>query len=185
MKIIYQADENYPKMLGKIYAPPTKLYLLGNEKILNNTSIAMVGCRKSSKYGEKVAFQLAYELAKRGIVIVSGLARGIDSYSHLGAIKAKGKTIAVLGSGFNNIYPKENKKLCEDILKYNGAIITEYSPEKKPLKMHFPARNRIIRGITLGVVVIEAKEKSGTMITVDYALDQGREVFAVPREYYK
>ena len=108
MKIIYQADENYPEKLKNIYAPPAKLYLLGDENILNMPSIAIIGCRQASDYGKKVAFRFAYELAKNGIVIISGLARGIDTYSHLGAVKANGKTIAILGSGFGNIYPPEN-----------------------------------------------------------------------------
>ena len=119
-------------------------------------------------------------LAKEGFVVISGLARGIDTYAHLGAVKASGKTIAVLGSGLKHIYPSENKKLCNEIVKNGGAIITEYEPHTKPLPMNFPSRNRIISGLSNGVLVVEAKQKSGTLITVDYALEQGKDVFVIP-----
>ena len=132
-----------------------------------------------------MAFKFASELAKRGIVIISGLARGIDIYSHLGAVKANGKTIAVLGSGFNHIYPSEHKKYCVDIVEKGGAIITEYEQNTKPIPTNFPTRNRIISGLSDGVLVVEAKKKSGTLITVDYALEQGKNVFIIPRKYYK
>lgn len=180
MRIIYQAEKNYPEKLRHIYAPPAKLYLLGDENILNKPSIAIIGCRQASDYGKKVAFRFAYELAKQGIVVISGLARGIDTCGHLGAVKANGQTIAVLGSGFGHIYPTENKGLCRDIIQKGGAIVTEYEPKSKPEKMHFPARNRLISGLADGVLVVEAKEKSGTLITVDYALDQGKDVFIIP-----
>ena len=180
MKIIYQANKSYPEKLKNIYEPPKKLYLLGDEKILNKPSIAIIGCRQASDYGKKVAFQIAYELSKKNIVIISGLARGIDTYGHLGAVKANKPTIAVLGSGFGNIYPAENKLLCKEIIKSGGAILTEYEPNIKAEKLNFPARNRLISGLSLGVLVVEAKEKSGTLITVDHALEQGKEVFAIP-----
>ncbi len=180
MKVIYQAEKNYPEKLQKIYAPPAKLYLLGDETILNRPSIAIIGCRQASDYGKKVAFRFAYELAQKGIIVISGLARGIDSYAHLGALKAKGQTIAILGSGFGHIYPTENKGMCKEIIQEGGAILTEYGPESRPEKMHFPARNRIISGLSNGVLVVEAKEKSGTLITVDYALEQGKEIFIIP-----
>lgn len=180
MKVIYQAEKNYPEKLRNIYAPPAKLYLLGDEAILNKPSIAIIGCRQASDYGKKVAFRFAYELAKQGIVVISGLAKGIDTYAHVGAVKANGQTIAVLGSGFAHIYPKENKGLCKEIIQKGGAIITEYEPQAKPEKMHFPARNRIISGLSNGVLVVEAKEKSGTLITVDHALEQGKDVFIIP-----
>lgn len=180
MKIIYQAEKGYPEKLKHIYAPPSKLYLIGDEFIFSKPAIAIVGCRDASDYGKKIAYQFAYELSKKGIVVISGLARGIDSYAHLGTVKAKGQTIAVLGSGFGNIYPSENRNLCKEIIKNEGAIITEYEPHEKPLKMHFPARNRIISGLSDGVLVVEAKQKSGTLITVDYALEQGKDVFVIP-----
>lgn len=180
MKVIYQAEKNYPEKLRRIYASPAKLYLLGDETILNKPSIAIIGCRQASDYGKKVAFRFAYELARQGIVVISGLARGIDTCSHLGSVRANGRTIAVLGSGFGHIYPKENKGLCREIIQKGGAILTEYAPESKPEKMHFPARNRLISGLSNGILVVEAKEKSGTLITVDYALDQGKDVFIIP-----
>ena len=183
MNIIYQAQKFYPEKLTHIYAPPAKLYVLGNETILNEPSIAIIGCRQASDYGKKVAYEFAYQLAKKGIIIISGLARGIDSCAHLGAVKAKGETIAVLGSGLKHIYPAEHKGLCTEIIKTGGSIVTEYPPETKPIPTNFPARNRIISGLSNGVLVVEAKEKSGTLITVDYALDQGKEVFIIPRKY--
>ena len=185
MKTIYQNQKEYPEKLNKIYAPPAKLYVAGDETILNKPSIAIIGCRNASEYGKRVAFKFASELAKRGIVIISGLARGIDIYSHLGAVKANGKTIAVLGSGFNHIYPSEHKKYCVDIVEKGGAIITEYEQNTKPIPTNFPTRNRIISGLSDGVLVVEAKKKSGTLITVDYALEQGKNVFIIPRKYYK
>lgn len=180
MKIIYQAQKEYPKKLNNIFASPAKLYLVGDEKILNKPSIAIIGCREASDYGKKVAFNFAYELAQKGFVIISGLARGIDTYAHLGAVKANGKTIAVLGSGLKNIYPAENKSLCKEIVKKSGVVITEYEPHIKPVGVNFPARNRIISGLSNGVLVVEAKQKSGTLITVDYALEQGKDVFVIP-----
>lgn len=180
MNIIYYNDDRYPEKLRRIYAPPQKLYIIGNDKILNEKGIAIIGCRKPSKYGIEMAYKFAYGLSKRGINVISGLARGIDSYSHLGAVHAKGKTIGVLGSGLNNIYPSENKKLCLEIIKNGGAIITEYEPKEKPLAMNFPARNRIISGLSEGILVIEAKQKSGTLITVDHGLDQGKDIFVIP-----
>lgn len=180
MKTIYQNQEEYPEKLNKIYAPPAKLYVAGDEKILNKPSIAIIGCRNASQYGKRVAFKFAYELAQKGIVVISGLARGIDIYSHLGAIKAKGKTIAVLGSGFNHIYPAEHKKYCVDIIEKGGAIISEYEKNTKPIPTNFPIRNRIISGLSDGVLVVEAKQRSGTLITVDYALEQGKNVFIIP-----
>ena len=128
-----------------------------------------------------MAKEFSYKLAKNNINIVSGLARGIDSYAHFGAICANGITTAVLGNGLDTIYPKENYNLAQKIIEKNGAIISEYPIGTKPEKMNFPARNRIISGIAKGVLVIEAKQKSGTLITVDFALDQGKEVFVIPR----
>lgn len=180
MKIIYQAQKEYPEKLNNIFASPAKLYLVGDESILNKPSIAIIGCRDASDYGKKVAFNFAYELAKKGFVIISGLARGIDTYAHLGAVKANGKTIAVLGSGMRHIYPASNKPLCNQIVQKGGAVITEYEPGVRPVGTNFPIRNRIISGLSNGVLVVEAKQKSGTLITVDYALEQGKDVFVIP-----
>lgn len=181
--IISIKDKEYPEKLRQIYSPPMSLYIKGNKKALKNTSIAIIGCRECSNYGKEIAKKLGYDLAKYNINIVSGLAKGIDSYAHLGAVFSKGITTAVLGSGLDIIYPSENKNLVDNILRTNGAIISEYPIGTKPSKMNFPARNRIISGISQGIVVVEAKKKSGTLITVDFALEQGREVFVVPRKH--
>lgn len=178
--IIGIEDEEYPYYLREIYSPPICIYIKGNKKILNDINIGMVGCRECSKYGMEVAKDFSYNLAKNKINIVSGLAKGIDAYSHWGAVLAKGKTIAVLGNGLDTVYPKENKSLAEKIINKGGAIISEYPLGTKPEKLNFPARNRIISGISKGLIVVEAKKKSGTMITVDFALEQGRDVFVVP-----
>lgn len=180
IKTIKIDDEIYPEKLRNIYKPPKIIYLLGNEKILKQKSIAIIGCRGCTKYGMENAYKFGYELAKEDFCIISGFARGIDTYSHKGAIKAQGKTIAVLGCGLDIVYPPENIELYKQILINGGAIISEYPLGSKPEKYHFPERNRIISGLSNGVLVIEAKKKSGTMITVNFALEQGREVYAVP-----
>lgn len=179
--IITIQDENYPEKLKHIYDSPVMLYYRGNKELLTNSKIvAMVGCRECSKYGEYVSKKFSYELAKKGICIISGMAKGIDSYSHLGCIGAGGKTIAVLGSGIDQIYPKENTALYNQILKIDGLILSEYVIGTKPTKLNFPARNRIISGVSDSVIVVEAKEKSGTLNTVDFALEQGKDVFVIP-----
>ena len=178
--IININDENYPKILKEIYDPPISLYIKGNKNILNNTSVAIIGCRQASQYGIKVAKYFGYNLAKNEVNVVSGLAKGIDSYAHIGSICANGKTIAVIGNGIDTIYPKENINIENNILEKGGTIISEYPLGTKPEKMNFPARNRIISGISKSVIVVEAKEKSGTLLTVDFALEQGRDVYVVP-----
>lgn len=185
IKEIKENDDKYPDKLRNICNRPEKLYVIGNEKILNYKSIAIIGCRNCSQYGMKNALEFGYKLAKNGVCIVSGLARGIDTYSHIGALKAGGLTIAVLGSGLDIVYPPENINLYKNIVQSGGAIITEYPLGTKPEKFHFPARNRIISGLSNGVLVIEAKKKSGTIITVDYALEQGKDVYAVPGDITK
>ena len=175
----------YPERLRNIEDPPKELYCLGNLELLNyKNNIAIIGSRNCSRYGERAAKDFAYNLAKEDICIVSGLARGIDSFSHIGALNAEGKTIAVLGSGLDNIYPKENIKLVEEIIKNNGLVISEYPLGTKPLKYHFPARNRIISGLSDSVLVVEATKNSGTNITVDFALEQGKDVFVIPGNIY-
>lgn len=186
--IISINDKEYPQILKEIYDPPISLYIKGNKNILNSKSIGIVGCRKASEYGKKSAKYFSYNLANQNFNIVSGLAKGVDSYAHVGAICAikednythVGKTIAIVGNGLDTIYPQENRELAKMILKTGGAIISEYPLGTKPEKMNFPARNRIISGMSKGIIVIEAKEKSGTLITVDFALEQGRDVFVVP-----
>ena len=175
----------YPERLRYIDSPPKELYCLGNLELLNcNKNIAIIGSRYCSYYGEKATKDFSFNLAKENVVIVSGLARGIDSFAHMGALNAKGKTIAVIGSGLDNIYPKENIKLVESIVKSGGLIITEYPLGTKPLKQHFPARNRIISGLSDGVLVTEARKNSGTNITVDFALEQGKDVYVIPGNIY-
>lgn len=184
--IVTILDEDYPKNLKNIYDAPIVLYYKGNKQLLNsNKIIAIVGCRNCTKYGENASIKLAYDLSKEGICIISGMAKGIDSAAHYGAFKEKGKTIAVLGTGLDRIYPSENIKLYNEILENGGLILTEYVIGTKVNKLNFPARNRIISGLSNGVIVVEAKEKSGTLITVDFALEQGKDVFAIPRQYYK
>ena len=180
IEIISIEDNEYPKILKKIYNPPISLYVRGNKSIFNMTSIGIVGCRDATDYGLKNAKEFAFNMSKKGFNVVSGLARGIDAYSHLGALMANGKTTAVLGNGLDFIYPEENVKIAQKILDCGGAIISEYPLGTKPDKMNFPARNRIISGLCTGILVIEAKEKSGSLITVDFALEQGRDVFAIP-----
>ena len=179
IKIINMNEREYPQALKEIYDPPISLYVKGNIEKLNNKNIGIVGCRECTTYGKKSAEYFAYNLSKQNINIVSGLAKGIDSYAHLGSLNT-GNTIAVLGNGLDIIYPKENLELANEIIKRGGTIISEYPCGTKPDKMKFPARNRIISGISSGIIVIEAKEKSGTLITVDFALEQGRDVFVVP-----
>mgnify|MGYP002570939842 FL=1 len=223
--IIHICEKSYPQALKQIYDAPVSLYIRGNKEILNGKNIGIVGCRECTDYGKKAAKYFAYNLSKeKSVNIVSGLAKGVDSYAHWGSVGANiecentkncgkkqescgkinnncgkinnncgkinddcgklkndcGKTIAVLGNGLDMIYPKENIELANEIIRSGGAIISEYPCGTKPDKMNFPARNRIISGLSKGIIVIEAKEKSGTLITVDFALEQGRDVFVVP-----
>lgn len=178
--IITIYDEEYPNKLRNIYDSPVTLYVKGNKDILNSNSIAIVGCRNCSNYGKEVSTKFAYDLAKENITIISGMAKGIDSNAHIGCLHAKGRTIAVLGSGLDRIYPKENITLYNKIISNGGAIVSEYVIGTIATRMNFPARNRIISGLSDGVIVVEAKEKSGTLITVDFALEQGKDIFVVP-----
>lgn len=185
IKEINFSSDKYPKQLREIYNPPKRIYAIGNIEILNKVGIAIVGSRKATEYGKKVAFRLSKDLSERDIVIISGLAKGIDSHAHIGSLNVQnGKTIAVLGSGIKVIYPKENIELARQIVRKGGCIISEYPPDDTPNKSNFPERNRIISGLSKGVVIVEASEKSGALITADFALEQGREVFAVPGNIY-
>lgn len=172
-------DDGYPQLLKKIYDPPLLLYFKGNFIEQDNFSIAIVGTRIPTHYGKVHAEKIAKEFAAQNITIVSGLARGIDSVAHSTAVKYGGRTIAVVGSGLDVIYPPENKKLFEDIAS-NGLIISEYSPGTQPDAQNFPKRNRIISGLSLGCLVIETALNGGAMQTASFALDQNREVFALP-----
>lgn len=180
IKIITYNNKKYPKNLKKIYDYPIIIYAKGNLELLNKKSISIVGCRNCSEYGRIVAQKFGYLLARKDYCIVSGMAKGIDSYAHKGALVAKGNTIAVLGSGVNYIYPEENKKLYEDILNRNGLIISEYGINTKPTPENFPKRNRIISGLSEKILIVEAMKKSGSIITAELAAEQGKNVYAIP-----
>lgn len=181
IKIISIQDKDYPESLKNIYDPPIILYVKGTLLEKDNLAIAVVGSRRASIYGLTCAEKFALQLSELGITVISGMARGVDSASHRGALKAKGRTIAVLGSGLLNIYPAENKKLFEEI-SHNGAVISEFPLNTKPFAGNFPRRNRIISGLSLGVIVVEASRNSGALITADLALEQGREVQFIQQE---
>jgi DNA processing protein len=170
----------YPEHLKQIYDPPLVLYVRGNAEVLSQPGIAMVGTRHPTPYGLGMAERLACDLAARGLIIFSGLARGVDSSSHRGAVKVNGKTVGVLGTGVDVIYPRENRKLADSIIESGGAIISEFGLGTAPTPQNFPIRNRIISGLSYGVLVVEAGEYSGTRITARCALEQCREIFAVP-----
>lgn len=172
-------DVEYPEILKSIHKPPPQLYINGSLKEEDKNAVAIVGSRRATVYGLEMAEKLAFDIAVCGITVVSGMARGIDSAAHRGALNAKGRTIAVMGSGHGHIYPSENKELYKRICE-SGAVVTEFENDELPLSWNFPMRNRIISGLSLGLVVVEAARNSGALITADYALEQGREVFAVP-----
>ena len=173
-------DKDYPSPLLEIYDPPPVLWLRGNPAVLNRPSLAVVGTRHPSPYGSGIAELISRDLARRGLVILSGMARGIDSCAHRGAISAGAPTIAVWGTGLDVIYPKENKKLAEQIVATGGAIVSEFPLGTFPAPQNFPIRNRTLSGMSIGVLVVEAGEYSGTRITARCALEQGRDVYAVP-----
>ncbi len=179
LNLIRFGDEGYPELLAAIHSPPPILYLRGTIEPEDRVAVAIVGSRQASPYGSAMAEQISGELAERGVTIVSGMARGIDAAAHRGALRAAGRTIAVLGCGLGVTYPPEHAELADQIAE-QGALISEFSVFTPPKPGHFPQRNRIISGLARGVVVIEAGLKSGAMITANYALEQGREVFAVP-----
>ncbi|MDD5686827.1 MAG: DNA-processing protein DprA [Elusimicrobia bacterium] len=179
VNIITSGMDEYPQVLKTIYDYPPVLYVKGQVKECDVVSVAVVGTRKITTYGKSVCEYLARELVNAGITVISGLARGIDTVAHTIAVEEKGRTIAVLGNGLSNCYPPENRKL-EDRIAENGAVISEFSMHTKPDRQNFPRRNRLISGLSLGVIVVEADEKSGALITAKYAIEQGREVFAVP-----
>ncbi|NLP29822.1 MAG: DNA-protecting protein DprA [Clostridiales bacterium] len=179
IKTVYNETAEYPELLNQIENPPEKLYYTGKLELGKTRCLAIVGSRKATAYGKWAAYNIAKRAADHDITIVSGLARGVDSYAHKGALDAGGNTIAVLGCGIDICYPKENKSLMKAIAK-KGLVISEYPIGSTPLRHHFPLRNRIISGLSETVVVVEASLNSGSLITADYALNQGREVFAVP-----
>ncbi len=179
-KIISLSDPEYPSRLKEIYDPPVVMFVRGSVEVLAQPGIAMVGTRHPTPYGSGMAERLSTDLAARGLVVISGLARGIDTASHRGAVAAKGKTVAVLGTGIDVMYPRENTRLAEQIVAFGGALITEFPVGTSPTPQNFPIRNRIISGMSAGVLVVEAAEYSGTRITSRCALEQNRDVYAVP-----
>lgn len=172
-------DDDYPALLREAPAPPPVLYYRGQLVATDTTAVAIVGTRKMTRYGQDMARSIAFDLARAGVTIVSGLALGIDGIAHRAALEADGRTIAVLGSGIDVIYPGKHRDLARKI-EHQGAVITEYPPGTPPDRFNFPPRNRIISGLSRGVVVVEAPERSGALITVDFAAEQGRDAFAVP-----
>ena len=178
-EIVTQEDENYPALLREIYDPPIVLYVKGTLTVRDKNSVAIVGSRMTTSYGTSAARKLGYQLAYMGVTVISGGARGIDTAAHQGALSAKGRTVAVLGTGINIVFPAENAQLFEKIAS-NGAIITQFPFNRPADKQTFPIRNRIVAGMTLGTVVVEANLTSGALITANFAVEQGRQVFAVP-----
>jgi DNA processing protein len=171
----------YPRLLAELHDPPAQLYLRGDVDVLSQPAVAIVGARSCSTYGAQVARGLAGELAAAGLVVVSGLARGIDAEAHRGTLAVSGRTVAVLGCGIDRDYPRSHAELARRI-RVGGAVVSEYPPGVEPAPWRFPARNRIIAGLCVATVVVEARERSGALITADFALELGRDVFAVPGE---
>src|SRR5271168_1499486 len=178
--VLTPEDAGYPERLREIYDPPAVLWIRGNVELLSRPGIAVVGTRQPSPYGAGMAELLSRDLANRRMVIFSGMARGVDTAAHKGAIDAGGKTVAVWGTGIDVVYPKENKKLAESIVASGGTIVSEYPLGTFPAPQNFPVRNRILSGMSIGVLVIEAGEYSGTRITARCAMEQNRDVYAVP-----
>ena len=184
IRLMLQSDEEYPAALNGIEAPPPYLFVRGDITPADEVAVAIVGTRHATEYGRGAAENFAAAFAQRGVTVVSGLARGIDTAAHRGALGASGRTFAVCGCGLDIVYPSENKNLMDEIAS-NGANISEFAPTAQPQSWHFPARNRIISGLCAGVVVVEAGERSGALITSDFAMEQGRDVFAVPGNIHK
>ena len=176
---------NYPNYLREIPGAPPVLYVQGEMKDVDQFAVAIVGTRRLTSYGRQVTRDLVAGLVRNHVTVVSGLARGIDAVAHKTAVDLGGRTIAVLGSGLDCVYPAENRQLAKDIMNGSGAVISEYALGVKPEAKNFPPRNRIISGLSFGVVVVEAGERSGALITTNFALEQDREVFAVPGKYHK
>jgi len=179
VRIVHYLDEEYPKNLSAIYDPPVLLYVKGKLLPEDRFALGIVGARRSSSYGIQVASRFSAELAEKGITIVSGLALGIDRAAHEGALRAKGRTLAVLGSGLDIVYPAENRRLFE-MISEQGALISEFPLGTEPRPFNFPKRNRIIAGLSLGILVVEAGQRSGSLITARFGADEGREIYAIP-----
>jgi len=180
-EILILDDGAYPQLLREIHDPPITLYVLGDWRTcLEMPSVAVIGSRRCTTYGRNTAAMLAQDLAERGICVISGFARGIDTAAHKGVLRGGGRTVAVMGTGLGDVYPAENRKVSDEILDNGGAIVSQFPLGTPPLKDNFPYRNRIISGLSLGVIVVEASERSGSLITARLALEQDRELFAVP-----
>jgi len=180
-EILVLDDGVYPTLLRETYDPPVVLYVKGAwSECFDRPCVAIVGSRRCSTYGQNAALMLSRELAQRGVTIVSGLARGIDAAAHRGALEAGGRTVAVMGTGLDQVYPRDHRKLADEILKQNGALVTQFPLSTPPVSENFPYRNRVISGLSLGTLVVEAAENSGSLITARLAMEQNREVFAVP-----
>ena len=184
VEVLTRLSDGYPPLLDSIYDPPAALYVRGNADLAAERTFAIVGSRRASRDGQRAAREIAEELARHDVTVVSGLARGIDTCAHEGALSGRGPTVAVLGCGVDVVYPPENERLMGQIIDSGGAVISEYMPGTQPLAGHFPARNRIISGLSRGTLLVEGAKGSGAMITVDFAGDQGRDVFAVPGGIY-
>ena len=180
IKFVSIVSDKYSRILRETLSPPIMLYCKGNVDLLNSPCLAIVGTRRCTKYGKDVTLMFSKEIAKAGITIVSGLCDGVDTHAHTGCVEVGGKTIAVLGGGINCIYPATNRPLADKILATGGLIISEYKPNVKPIRYFFPARNRIVAGISQGVLITEATEKSGSMHTKEYALENNRDLYVVP-----
>lgn len=180
IKIITQENCEYPKKLLELKDKPEKLYVLGNTDLLNKKSVAIVGSRDCTEYGYKQAINFAKELSQKGLCVVSGMAKGIDTAAHIGAKTYLGGTVAVLGGGFNNVFPEENKSLFQEILEAGGCIISEYAPDAICQSANFPKRNRIVAGLGDALLVVEAKYRSGTSITAKFATKQNKTIYCIP-----
>ena len=181
IELIKNSDKEFPQELLSIKDSPKELYIIGNKKLLNKKSIAIVGTRNCTKYGAECAKKIAKNISKKEICIISGMALGIDTFAHSEAIKQNGNTIAVLGCGFDYIYPEENIELFNKIIENNGLVISEYPPKTKAILSKFPYRNRIISGLSMGVLVVEATlGRSGSLVTARYAKEQNKKIFSVP-----
>lgn len=180
VRLVTWDEPDYPRALRKIYDPSLVLYVSGDIHACDATCVAMIGTRNPTVYGRETAYRFGYQLAAAGYTVVSGMARGIDTESHRGAVQAKGRTVAVLGGALDRFYPTENRKLARQVVELGGAVISEYPFGREPDRQTFPMRNRIVSGLSAGVLVVEASSVSGTLITVNQALEQGRSVMAIP-----
>jgi DNA processing protein len=184
IRLMLSTDEDYPSALRGIPDPPPYLFVRGTVEAEDEVAVAIVGTRHTTEYGRGIAEKLAADLARQGVTVVSGLARGVDTHAHRGALEAGGRTFAVCGCGLDIVYPSDNKSLMEQV-EGSGAAFSEFAPTVHPEAWHFPARNRIISGLSAGVIVVEAGERSGALITADFASEQGRDVFAIPGNIHK